>query len=260
MAEHTAEMMTVNGASIEVLRGGGGAPMLFLHGAGGASQWAPYMESLAERFDLIVPSHPGYGRSDTPAWLDTIHDLAFFYLDFIEQLGLEDVHLAGNSLGGWLAAEIAVRATTRLKTLTLVSPGGLHIKGVRKGDIFLWGNEERVRNTFFDQKMAEARLAANVSEEMADIALKNHFTTAKLAWSPRFHDPHLHKWLHRIDVPTTIIWGENDKIFPVALAEAYREGIPGSQVTIIPECGHLPQQEKLDDFLSAVDAITQGAV
>jgi pimeloyl-ACP methyl ester carboxylesterase len=259
MADHRAETIAVNGTNIEVLRGGAGAPMLFLHGAGGASEWAPYMDRLAERFDLVVPSHPGYGRSDTPPWLDDIHDLAFFYLDFMAQLGLEGVHLAGNSLGGWLAAEIAVRSTARLKTLTLVSPGGLHIKGVQKGDIFLWSNEQRVRNTFFDQAMAEARLAANVGEEAADIALKNHFTTAKLAWSPRFHDPSLHKWLHRIDVPTMIVWGENDLIFPVALADAYRKGIPGAQVRIVPECGHLPQQEKLDDFLTAVDAITGGA-
>ena len=259
MADHTSETIAVNGTNIELLRGGAGETMLFLHGAGGASQWAPYMAALARRFDLVVPSHPGYGRSDTPPWLDTIHDLAFFYLDFMEQLDLRDVHLAGNSLGGWLAAEIAIRSTARLKTLTLVSPGGLHVKGVKKGDIFLWSNEQRVRNTFFDQKLAEARLSAEVSQELADIALKNHFTTAKLAWSPRFHDPSLHKWLHRIDVPTMIVWGENDRIFPVALAEPYKAAIPGAELRLIPECGHLPQQEKLDEFLTAVDAIATGA-
>lgn len=259
MADHTSKMVDIGDTKIEVLRGGTGETMLFLHGAGGASQWAPYMEALSARFDLIVPSHPGYGRSDTPGWLDSIHDLAFFYLDFMETLGLDSVHLAGNSLGGWLAAEIAIRSTQRLKTLTLVSPGGLHVKGVVKGDIFLWSNEQRVRNTFHDQAMAEARLNAEIGEELADIALKNHFTTAKLAWSPRFHDPDLHKWLHRIDVPTMIVWGENDRIFPVQLADAYKAGIPHAKLQVIPECGHLPQQEKLAEFLTAVDAIANGA-
>jgi pimeloyl-ACP methyl ester carboxylesterase len=141
MAGHTTEMMTLNGCSIEVLRGGSGTPMLFLHGAGGASVWAPYMEALARRFSLIVPSHPGYGRSDTPPWLDSLSDLAYFYLDFINALGLRDFHLAGNSLGGWLAAEIAVRSCDRLRTLTLVSPAGIHVKGVPKGDIFLWDDD-----------------------------------------------------------------------------------------------------------------------
>ena len=186
MAAHESEMMEVNDCAVEVLRGGEGEPMVFLHGAGGASAWAPYMAALAERYDLYVPSHPGYGRSDTPDWLDGISDLAYFYLDFLEALDLKDVHLAGNSLGGWLAAEVAVRSTARIKTLTLVSAGGLHVDGVIKGDIFLWSPEARVRNTFFNQDLADAWLAAEVTPEDADIRLKNHFTTAKLAWSPRF--------------------------------------------------------------------------
>ena len=151
MAGHGSEMIEINGCAIEVLRGGTGAPMVFLHGAGGASAWAPYMAALAERFDLYVPSHPGFGRSDTPDWLDGMSDLAYFYHDFLEALELRDVHLAGNSLGGWLAAEVAVRSTARIKTLTLVSAGGLHVDGVVKGDVFLWSPETRVRNAFFDQ-------------------------------------------------------------------------------------------------------------
>lgn len=257
--EHTSEMMEISGCRIEVMRGGAGDALLFLHGAGGASEWMPFMDRLAERFDVIVPSHPGFGRSDTPEWLDNMQDLAYFYLDFLEALDLHGVHLVGNSLGGWLACEIAVRTTERIKTLTLVSPGGIHLKGVPKGDIFLWGPEERVRNTFHDRKLAEARLAREPSEEEGDIALKNTFATAKLAWHPRFYNPDLHKWLHRIDVPTMLVWGDSDKVFPPAYGEAFRDLIPGSKLRIVPECGHLPHQEKLDDFLAAVDAITNGA-
>lgn len=259
MAEHESEIVEVAGCKVEVLSGGSGAPMLFLHGAGGASAWVPYMDALAADFALTVPSHPGYGRSDDPDWLDNLSDLAYFYLDFMAARGLDDVHLVGNSLGGWLAAEIAVRSTARIKTLTLVSPGGLHLKGVPKGDIFLWSAETRARNTFFDQKMAEARIKAEPTPEMADIQLKNHFTTAKLAWQPRFHNPDLEKWLHRIDVPTMILWGESDKVFPPAYGKAYNDLIPGSELRIIPQCGHLPQQEKLDDFLAGVRTITNGA-
>lgn len=259
MAEHRSEFMEINGCRVEVLRGGQGEPLLFLHGAGGASTWAPYMDRLAETFDVIVPSHPGFGRSDTPDWLDNMQDLAYFYLDFLDTLDLDSVHLAGNSLGGWLAAEIAVRTTERIETLTLVSPGGIHIKGVPKGDIFLWSPEERVHNTFYDQKLAEARLAVEPSSEEADIAMKNLFTTAKLAWNPRFYNPDLYKWLHRIDVPTMIVWGDSDKIFPPAYGEAFNEMIPRSQLRIVPQCGHLPQQEKLDDFIAAVADITNGA-
>ena len=255
MAEHTSEFIEVAGCKVEVLRGGQGPVLLFLHGAGGASAWAPYMDRLAETFDVIVPSHPGYGRSDTPEWLDRLTDLAYFYLDFIEQLGLDRFHLVGNSLGGWIAAEIAVRSCQRLDSLTLVSPAGIHVKGAPKGDIFLWDAETRVRNTLFDPALAEARLAVESSEEDGDIALKNDFTTAKLAWQPRFYNPDLRKWLHRIQVPCSIVWGADDKIFPEPYAHAYHALIPGSTLRVIPQCGHLPHQEKLDEFIASVTTI-----
>jgi len=259
MAEHKAEKITVNGCSIEMRRGGAGEKLLFLHGAGGIRDWAPYLDALAEKFEVLAPSHPGFGNSDNPDWLDNMSDMAYFYLDLIEQLDLRGFHLVGNSLGGWLASEMAVRNADRIKTLTLVSAAGLRVKGVPMGDIFLWSDEERTRNTFCDQKMAEQRLGVNLSEEEKDIQLQNYFTTGKLSWSPRFHNPDLEKWLHRIKVPTMILWGDSDRIFPPAYGEAYKAAIPGSQLRIIPQCGHLPHQEKLSDFLAGIDAITNGA-
>jgi pimeloyl-ACP methyl ester carboxylesterase len=262
MVEHSSEKMTIAGCEIEVLRGGSGPALVFLHGAGGAHNWMPYMDRLAEHYSLYVPSHPGWGRSDTPDWLDGVGDLAYFYLEFLDVIGEDDavgedgVHLVGNSFGGWLALEIAVRSAARIKSMTLVSAAGIHVAGVPKGDIFLWDDDERVYNTFYDRKLAEARLAREPSEEDADIALKNHFSTAKMAWHPRFYNPELQKWLHRIHVPTLILWGDSDKIFPPAYGEAMQKLIPGSTLTIIPECGHLPQQEKLDDFIAGVTAHT----
>ncbi len=256
MTSHRSERMTVAGCGIEILSAGDGPPLLFLHGAGGASRWMPYMERLAERYRLYVPSHPGFGRSDTPGWLDGMGDLAYFYLDFLEEIGEDRLHLVGNSLGGWLALEIAVRSSARLATLTLVSAAGIHLEGVPKGDIFLWDDAERARNTFFDPSLAEARLAAaeRADEEESEIALRNHFATAKLAWHPRFYNPELQKWLHRVPVPTLVLWGADDRIFPVAYGEAMQRMIPGAALSVLPECGHLPHQEKPDEFVAAVAA------
>src|SRR5882762_11836350 len=111
---HRETFETVNGCKIRIMRGGQGAPLLYLHGALGVSAWMPFMEGLSRRFDVIVPDHPGFGASDTPDWLDTIHDLAYFYLDVLADLDLDRVHLVGVSLGGWIAAELAVRNTRRL--------------------------------------------------------------------------------------------------------------------------------------------------
>ena len=89
--------------------------------------------------------------------------------------------------------------------------------------------------------------------ELEDVNLKNRTTTAKLIWQPRGYDPHLHKWLHRIDVPTLLIWGDDDRLFPKDYAFAYQRLIPGSKVAIIPECGHLPQAEQRQAFVAALE-------
>ena len=95
MATHTDRMIAIRDCRIRLMRGGTGAPMLFLHGGGGAGIWLPSMAALAKTFDVIAPEHPGFGASDTPAWLDNVADLANFYLDFLEQLDLRGVHLIG---------------------------------------------------------------------------------------------------------------------------------------------------------------------
>jgi pimeloyl-ACP methyl ester carboxylesterase len=243
---------------VSVQRGGAGPLLLFLHGAGGGGQWLPFMEALAQKFEVIVPEHPGFGRSETPAWLDNVADLAYFYLDFIERIGLRDVHLVGTSLGGWIAAELAVRNQRSLRSLTLSAAAGIHLPGVAKGDMFLWSREELARHLFHDQKLAEAMLSMEMSPEETDNQLKNRLTTAKLAWQPRFYDPHLAKWLHRITVPTMILWGADDKLIPAQYGAAFRDLIPGARLEVLAECGHLPQIEKTTEFVEKVTHFIEG--
>lgn len=239
----------VDGCKTHLRRGGRGEPLLFLHGANGAPVVLPFMEKLAQRFDVLIPEHPGYGKSDEPEWLENIHDIAYFYLDFLKQLNLKNVTVVGSSMGGWIAMEMAVRDTSRLKSLVLSSPAGITAPGVRAADIFLMAPEEMVRNLFVDQKLAEARLA---QPEDVDISLKNRHTTARLAWEPRLHDPYLPKWLHRIDVPVKIVWGRQDRILPVAFADVYRKLLPKADISIIENCGHLPHAERPDEFVKII--------
>jgi len=253
MAEHATTTIAVRGCNITLMRGGSGPPLLFLHGASGAGAWPPFMQSLAAKYDVIVPQHPGFNDSDTPDWLDTIHDLAYFYLDFLDQLDLERVHLVGGSLGGWLAAEIAIRNTQRLASLTLVGAAGIHVPDVKQVDLFLGSDEQRIRDFFYDPKCADEMVARLLVPELEDVNMKNRVATAKLAWQPRAYDPHLHKWLHRIDVPTLIVWGANDQVFPVEHAYVYQQLIPGSKAVILPECGHIPQVEKASMFVSELN-------
>jgi pimeloyl-ACP methyl ester carboxylesterase len=242
----------VNGCKVNLRRGGAGDPLLFLHGASGAPVIMPFMEKLAQRFDVLVPEHPGYGLSDEPEWLDNIHDAAYFYLDFLKQLDLRKVTLVGSSMGGWMAMEMAVRDTSRLKSLVLVSPAGIAAPGVQPADIFLMPPEELVRRLFHDQKIAEQRLAEPMTPEAIDVSLKNRHTTARLAWEPRLHDPHLPKWLHRIDVPVKIVWGREDRILPVGFVEEYKRLLPRARIHVLESVGHLPHAEKADQFVDIV--------
>jgi len=245
----TESTVEVDGCKTHLRRGGAGEPLLFLHGASGAPVVMPFMEKLAQRFDVLVPEHPGWGRSDEPEWLENIHDVAYFYLDFLKQQKLSGVTIVGSSMGGWIAMEMAVRDTSRIKSLVLVSPAGIAAPGVLPADIFLLSPEELVKNLFFDEKLAQARLA---QPEDLDISLKNRHTTARLAWEPRLHDPHLGKWLHRIEVPVKIVWGREDRILPVGFVDEFKRLMPRAQVHILEKCGHLPHAEKADEFVEIV--------
>jgi pimeloyl-ACP methyl ester carboxylesterase len=250
--EFSQNVVDVRGCNVTLKRAGSGPTMLYLHGASGAAVVQPFMRELAAHFDLLVPEHPGFGGSDEPAWLDNIHDLAYFYLDLLDQLRLQQVFLVGSSIGGWLALEIAVRDTARLARLSVVAPAGIFVPGLPRGDIFLPSAEERIRNLFFDQGMADRLLVRTASPDDADATLKNEFTTARLAWEPRMFDPHLSKWLHRVSIPTQIIWGQEDRILSPGYAAEFAKLIPDARVDLLPQCGHLPHIEKPEEFVRLV--------
>ncbi len=253
MADCTETKVDIRGCKVHLRRGGTGEPMLFLHGASGVAGWIPTFQALSDSYELMVPDHPTYGRSDEPEWLDNMEDLAMFYLDFLDEMDLEGVHLVGNSLGGWLALEIAVRNSARIKSLTLVGAAGIRIKGKPIADIFMMDPEDLTREIFVDQSFADNILGMNLTEEQIDIQLKNRVSTARLGWQPRLFNPSLRKWLHRIKVPTHVIWGDTDKIIDPAYAEEFGKVIDGAKVTIIEKAGHLPHVEKAEPFVAAVN-------
>jgi pimeloyl-ACP methyl ester carboxylesterase len=254
MTEPSPMKVAVRGCNIALRRAGAGRPLLMLHGASDAGQWLPVMDDLAARHDVIVPEHPGFGASDTPAWLDTIPDLANFYLDVIDQLDLGDVDLVGHDLGGWIAAELAVRNPRRLASLTLVAAAGIHVPGVAQADPFLRTDEQRIRDLFHDAACADEMIKRVLRSDLEDVNLKNHTTTARLTWQPRGYDPHLTKWLHRIALPTLVVWGANDKLLPVVYASAWQKLIPGAQLVVVPDCGHLPHVEQPAACVAALES------
>jgi pimeloyl-ACP methyl ester carboxylesterase len=239
MRETTIE---AGGEKLRVLEAGSGETVLFLHGAGGLN-WYPLLEMLSAGRRVLAPEHPGFGRGELPSWLTTVGDLAFFYLDVLAALDLRDVHLVGHSLGGWTAAEIAIRDTRRLKSLSLLAPAGVQATAEPYGDIFLWSPEEHARNSFYDQRLAEERISGLATVDL-DVMLQNRAGAARLAWAPRLHNPQLAHWLHRIDVPTLLVWGEEDRICPFSCRRAFLENIAGAQLRALPRAGHALHSER----------------
>jgi pimeloyl-ACP methyl ester carboxylesterase len=248
---HSEEMLAVNGTTIRVLRGGPGEapPLVFLHGAGGHTGWMAFLDELAADFAVFAPEHPGFGRSDDPPWLDEVGDLAYFYLDAFAALGLDRIHLIGTSLGGWIAAELAVRDQSRLASLTLVGAVGTTAHGQPIDDIFRMPVEENLRRFYADPERAARRLGDMAKVDM-NVVAKNRTTVTRLAYRPRFHNPGLAKWLHRITVPTLLIYGDKDGLVPPAFGEAYRDGIPGARLVVLENAGHAPFDEQKDAFLA----------
>jgi pimeloyl-ACP methyl ester carboxylesterase len=250
---HSVETVTVAGCAIRLYRGSpagvGAPPLVFLHGAGGHTGWMAFLEELSTRFEVFAPEHPGFGQSDDPPWLDEVADLAYFHLDLLKALGLDRVHLMGTSLGGWVAAEMAVRNTAPLASLTLVGAVGITADGEPIPDIFRMPVEENLRRFYADPKRAARRLGDLAKADM-NIVAKNRATVTRLAY-PRFENPGLAKWLHRIDVPTLLLWGAADGLVPPKFGEAYRALIPGSRLIVLPQAGHAPFDEQKDAFLAA---------
>jgi pimeloyl-ACP methyl ester carboxylesterase len=250
--------ITVGGTKTKLMRGGSGAPLLYLHSAGGETLWFPFHEALAQHFELFAPAHPGFDSSDGLEKIDSIEDLAFHYLDFFDAMGWDKVRIMGTSLGGWLAAELATRWSGRIEKMVLVDPAGLYVEGAPFGPLWEHAREpEKLRDIiFYDPNSPLAQMLLMPIEQMPEAFLLMQFkaaeAAARVAWRPYLHNPKLRGRLGRIKVPTLVIHGEHDKLIPPAHGHAYAEGIPGAKLVLIPRCGHLPIFEATDETVRHV--------
>src|ERR1700690_4461174 len=146
---YRSDFLDVRGVRTHLLKGGRGRPLLVLHPELGANMWFPYHEALAARFQVFAPDHLGFGESERPEWLERIDDLVFHYVDLLDMLGLERVSIIGTSLGGRVAAELAVAHPQRVERLVLVGASGLKVDGVERFDLFVHTIEETLQHLFY---------------------------------------------------------------------------------------------------------------
>ena len=240
---------------IEVSEAGSGQDLLFLHGAGGA-QWDPLLEGLAARYHVILPRHPGIGGSTGDEHLQDLPDLLYYYLDLLDGLNLRNLFLVGHSLGGMFAAELAALQPERFSKLVLLAPVGLWNPEHPVLDIFAAAPDELARAVYHDPESPAAKAATQIPEDgEARISYILERTkllrvAAKYMWP--IPNRGLAKRLHRVRMPTLLVWGESDGVVPVAYAADFQARLPNARVEIIPQAGHLPQLEQPDRVLDVV--------
>ena len=186
-----------------------------------------------------------------------VGDIAYLYLDLLDRLALDDVLLVGSSFGGWLALEIAVRSTARLGRLVLIDSLGVKFGGrdeAEIADIYALSADEAVRRTFADPSKAPdyAALDDAAVEEVA----RDREAAVLYGWKPFMHNPSLTHWLHRVGVPTLVLWGDEDRIVAPSYGERLAQAIPVARFATIAAAGHYPPVEQPE---AVADAITSFA-
>lgn len=248
----TEQYVDVRGTSIRMARGGDGPPLIFLDTADAGARWLPFHEGLATRFTVYAPCHPGHGGSPAAEWIEHISDLAFHVLDLIDALDLDRVYLAGASFGGWVAAETATMASDRLLALALVDPVGIKVDGWTYP--FLFGMElPDTLDLVFHNLRAVPTRGPRQDVETLVTQYRQDTAVARVSWDPYMYNPLLRRRLGRIDAPTLLCWGANDRIAPLdRCGQAWMQAIPGARMAAFQESGHVPHLEEPEAVARAI--------
>lgn len=265
--------IAVAGRRVWLAETGNGPPLLYLHGIadihGAAAGWLPFHQALARGSAVTAPAHPGCAGTDENEGIDAIDDVVFHYLEVLDALGLERFDLAGSCIGGWIAAEIAVRHPERVRRLALLGATGLFVSGQPIADIFwqaLPANGVELgglRHLLFadaDDTVATALFPDGRGDIDQEIL---RFKTFRFASRVGFKPPYLHsrklrERLARFRGPALVVWGADDHLVPRAHAEAYAAGLAGAELRVIDGAGHSLAAERPDETADLVVSFLAG--
>lgn len=251
----TTSTVTVEGIGpvpLTVAERGSGHPFLLLHGGGGPQSVAGFAQLLSttEHARVITPIHPGFDGTPRPDGLTSMAGLAAVYAAYLEQQDFKDVTVIGNSIGGWIAAELAVLNTPRISSLVLVDAVGLVVPGHAVTDIRPLSPDDLSRLSFHDPAAFRVD-PATLTEEQQRVMAANR-ATLFLYGGQEMADPSLGARLEGIARPTLVIWGEADRIVDLEYGRAYAEAISGARFIVLPDAGHLPQIETPDRLVRLI--------
>jgi pimeloyl-ACP methyl ester carboxylesterase len=263
----SGQIIEVNKRKVQVLESGSGASLLYLHGFADVhsvkENWLPFHEQLAKSARLIAPAHPGCAESDEDKDIDSVEDVVFSYLELLDALKLSRFDLVGSCVGGWIAAELAVRHPEKIRKLVLIGATGLFVQGALIGDVFMNAQPEfgssyaTLREMLFSSKNQPMALEmfpdgkGEIDDELRRYQMLR--LSSRIGFKPPyFYNHSLKNRLHRITAPTLVIWGEHDHMVPRSHGDTYAERIPNAKLTVIPGVGHSAHAEKPEETAKLV--------
>jgi pimeloyl-ACP methyl ester carboxylesterase len=251
MPNPTTTFVTVAGKKTQLTTGGEGPPLLYLHSAGGETDWMPFHNRLARSFTVYLPAHPGFALSEGLDAIRDIYDYAWHYVDLLDQLGLKQVPVIGFSLGAWIAAELAILRPHLVSKLVLVNAAGVRVEGAPMGELFVDSFDKMRKLLFFDpdSPAVQQALPSSLEDPRILLWLRAREATARVGWNPYLHNPRLPQHLRRIECPALVLWGKSDQLLPLACGQYYAEHIPNARLEVLDQCGHMLPFEKVDEFV-----------
>lgn len=240
------------GTKLHLMRAGRGRPVMVLHHETGTLDRLPFYDALAENYDVLVPHHPGYSRSQRPDWMRSVRDIAVVYRGLLADLDVSDVALVGLGFGGWIAAEMASMAPADLSALVLVAPMGIKPPSGDILDLAITGYVDYARAGFHDQAVFDRVYGAEPSVdqlEMWDICREMSF---RIAWKPYMYSQTLPHLLGAVRVPSLVVWGDDDKVVPQSAGHRYLEALPNAVLEMVRNAGHCVDMEQPEALASLV--------
>ena len=256
------QLIEAAGITVELRRGGSGTPLLVIHSELGVPGWLESFAQLAEHYDVIVPSLPGYGRSARPDRVMDAHDLAAWVTWFARDVDLRTpVNVIGCSLGGWVAAEIATVAPQFFNKMVLVGAMGIKPERGEIFDYFLESGLTGLRRSFHRPEQSSEFMrhwGKERTPDEDDLVEQHREMTCRIAWKPYMHSLTLRHLLPGVRTPTLLVWGREDAITPIDSGEIYQRAIPRSRLVVMENCGHMPEMEKPAEFARLVENFLTG--
>jgi pimeloyl-ACP methyl ester carboxylesterase len=242
---------------VSVTEKGEGRPFLLLHGGGGPQTVTGFADLLAAQRParIVIPTHPGFGGTPRPDSLAGVPGLAALYMALLADLGLRDVTVIGNSIGGWIAAEMAVLDTNRINSFVLVDAVGIEVPGHPIADFFSLTPKQVAELSYHDPDrfgIDPSKLSPEALKGMAS----NRATLAVYAGTS-MHDAGLAKRLAGVTKATLVVWGDSDRIADVDYGRAFADAIPSGRFELLRDTGHLPQIETPGQLLDLVWAFAE---